>query len=104
MLYGRINCSAYSEITFITEYPYLFSVCGVTITEDSGIITSPNYPAPYSPNKTCKYSIENKPGCSIELIFEDLDIEKQISRRKKCYDYLEIREGNATGGPLLGQR
>lgn len=44
-----------------------------TLTDSSGIITSPSYPARYPPNSHCQWSIELEPASKIVVEFEFFD-------------------------------
>ncbi|KAL5234243.1 hypothetical protein ACI65C_001653 [Semiaphis heraclei] len=61
------------------------SVCGGIFTKKSGKIVSPNYPAKYSNNMNCNYTISS-PGDNIELTFKSFDLEGSNCR----YDNLTI--------------
>lgn len=63
------------------------SGCGGTVTSPSGSIISPHYPEPYNQNTECYWKIAVSPGSRIQLIFADLDLEKQ----GLCgLDYVEV--------------
>merc|ERR1712223_2092006 len=50
--------------------------CGGTLTDPSGIISSPGFPLPYSNNVDCTWLIQAPPGSTIEIEFMSFDIEK----------------------------
>lgn len=80
-------------------------VCGGIFTADNGNISSPNYPNPYSGERTCEYDILAPQGKVIILNIVDFDIEGH----SLCeFDYLQVFDGyqadNATSlGRFCGQ-
>jgi len=63
------------------------SVCGGTFSEGSGMIQSPNYPAPYPGSKQCVYIIGLDPGKAIQMNFLGFDIEGSVN----CiFDFIEV--------------
>lgn len=52
-----------------------------------GVITSPNYPRPYSGNLYCEYLIQLPVNERIKIIFDDVKIE---STQGCAYDSLEV--------------
>uniref|UniRef100_A0A669E0J6 Cubilin n=1 Tax=Oreochromis niloticus TaxID=8128 RepID=A0A669E0J6_ORENI len=76
---------------------FLYSGCGGDLVMETGAFNSPNYPDAYPPNVECVWTIRSSPGNRIQLSF----ITFQLQGDSDCQnDYLEIREGNATG-PLV---
>ncbi|XP_031559878.1 tolloid-like protein 1 [Actinia tenebrosa] len=69
------------------------SECSATLTTQTGLIMSPNYPGVYQHKKDCTWKIVVKPGSHVELNFRFLQIEEANDCR---YDYVEIFSG--TGG------
>ncbi len=63
--------------------------CGDTFTEDSGIITSPNYPRNYEHNTNCVMTIVVTGNKVITLYFTDMDIEGTYGAHCS-YDYIEV--------------
>ncbi|XP_071508868.1 bone morphogenetic protein 1-like [Diadema antillarum] len=77
-------------------------VCGGTLFEPKGFISSPSYPQHVIPNFTCDWSIA-VPGESA-LKFEFLDIDLAEPDDGKCDDsYVELREGLGELAPLIGR-
>ncbi len=73
-------------------------MCGGLFENETGVITSPNYPNPYEDSRTCLYEILAPLGKAIILHFEDFDLE-DTSYPDCDYDYLKVFDGidaNAT--------
>ncbi|XP_078507608.1 complement C1r subcomponent-like [Lissotriton helveticus] len=72
-------------------------------TEESGLISSPEYPQPYPPNLQCNYSIRLEKGLFITLKFLDtfeIDDHQQV----RCpYDLLKIEAGEQEIGTYCGR-
>uniref|UniRef100_I3KD12 Cubilin n=1 Tax=Oreochromis niloticus TaxID=8128 RepID=I3KD12_ORENI len=82
---------------FRATYSGSTSSCGGDLVMETGAFNSPNYPDAYPPNVECVWTIRSSPGNRIQLSF----ITFQLQGDSDCQnDYLEIREGNATG-PLV---
>ncbi|XP_066579431.1 cubilin [Amia ocellicauda] len=84
---------------FRAVYAASTSACGGHLHMESGSFNSPNYPDAYPPNVECVWNITSSPGNRLQLSF----IMFQLQPSSGCSnDYLEIREGNATG-QLVGR-
>ncbi|XP_051778188.1 mannan-binding lectin serine protease 1 isoform X1 [Erpetoichthys calabaricus] len=72
--------------------------------EQSGIITSSDFPNPYPKSSDCLYRIELEEGFIINLEFDDsFDIEDHPE--VTCpYDYLKIKAGQKEFGPFCGDQ
>lgn len=57
--------------------------CGGTLRGQSGVITTPNYPAEYNNNADCTWTVLAEPGDTIALVFSDFQLEDD-------YDLLEV--------------
>ncbi|GCB65123.1 hypothetical protein scyTo_0013419 [Scyliorhinus torazame] len=68
--------------------------CGASVTGNEGILLSPNYPANYSNNHECIYSIQTQPGKGIQL--------KSRTFRLQEGDILKIFDGKDSSSRLLG--
>ena len=73
----------------------------VTLTETSGVLTSPYYPRSYPSNEKCSWKITANEGERIVLVIEDLHI-RDCGSSCSC-DYLEIRNGSSSDG-ISGRR
>ncbi|XP_071499338.1 blastula protease 10-like [Diadema antillarum] len=61
--------------------------CDVSLTQQSGSFTSPEYPGEYPNNRDCKYSITVEPGFVINVTFVDF----QLEFHHACeYDFVEV--------------
>ncbi|XP_065344562.1 cubilin [Cloeon dipterum] len=74
--------------------------CGGILRSSSGHIESPNYPQPYGTNAECIWKIYVSKGNKINLWLVDFDMEKS-DFSSGCYDYVEIRDGDALDGKVL---
>lgn len=80
---------------FKAEYE---TICGETLTGDTGILKSPYYPSFYPADRECTYTIRVAVGKVIILQFLDFNIEES---QDCAYDYLEIRDGGVDRGSPL---
>lgn len=99
---GKTNARWFVVSGFQFQYQL---VCGGVFTADNGIISSPNYPNPYSGERICEYDISAPQGKVIVLNVLDFDIEAHTLCE---FDYLQIFDGyqadNATSlGRFCGQ-
>ncbi|KAG8515901.1 Cubilin, partial [Galemys pyrenaicus] len=79
---------------------YFFTNCGGIQTGESGVITSPNYPASYDSSTHCSWLLEAPQGHTITLTFSDFDIEAHAT----CsWDSVTVRNGGSPGSPIIGQ-
>nr|XP_020016661.1 cubilin-like [Castor canadensis] len=79
---------------------YSFTGCGGIQTGESGVITSPNYPAAYNSSAHCSWLLEAPQGHTITLTFSDFDIETHVS----CdWDSVTVRNGGSPTSPIIGQ-
>ncbi|KAK0410740.1 hypothetical protein QR680_005299 [Steinernema hermaphroditum] len=68
---------------FLFEYQTIDVGCGGIFSEDTGVVTSPNYPEKYLPHMYCIYQISVKPNKRVRLTFEVFDLEI-VSNREEC--------------------
>ncbi|XP_032222850.1 uncharacterized protein LOC116604499 [Nematostella vectensis] len=87
-----------TRVSIKTMVPTTAGDCVRIISGDSGILTSPDYPAQYPLNKECSWSITVPRGQRVELRFQFFDLEADPSCR---YDYLEIRDGQDARAALV---
>ena len=66
--------------------------CGGSFNIDSGVITSPNYPRPYTHRRRCLWYITVPEGRRITLTFTDFQLENP-SRWNYCYDSVQAFDG-----------
>ncbi|KAJ8334650.1 hypothetical protein SKAU_G00402890, partial [Synaphobranchus kaupii] len=74
--------------------PRCVAECGSSVTGTQGVLLSPNYPAYYSNNHECIYSIQTQPGKGIQLRARDFHLEED--------DMLKVFDGNSNLARLLG--
>jgi len=74
--------------------------CGGTFTLPTGEITSPYFPSNYPNSRECVYVVEQPPGVTITLNFEEFDVESHDECR---YDYLEVRDGDNENSSVIGR-
>ncbi|XP_040824205.1 cubilin [Ochotona curzoniae] len=89
---------------FVIEYEALdeSEVCIEDYTEESGTLTSPNFPNNYPNNLNCIYRITVETGKQISLHFTNFSLEE--SYFGACVgDFVEIRDGGYENSPLLGE-
>ncbi|XP_059143177.1 tolloid-like protein 1 [Physella acuta] len=83
--------------SFDAEYE---AICGGEISKEDGMLSSPNYPDPYRPQKLCVWKITVEEGFTTALKFQSFEIENH----ENCvYDYLEVRDGATELSPLIGK-
>ncbi|KAM6215214.1 cubilin [Rhynchocyon petersi] len=75
------------------------TACLEDYTEETGILTSPNFPNNYPNNWECIYTITVATGQQIALHFTNFSLEESIGH---CADFVEIRDGGYETSPLLG--
>ena len=102
-------------ILFLLKFPYfspqkayvqfilLPAVCSnmATLTETSGVLTSPYYPRTYPISTNCSWKITASKGERIVLVIEDIYI-RTCGSSCTC-DYLEIQNGLSSDG-ISGRR
>uniref|UniRef100_A0A8C7XQX3 CUB and Sushi multiple domains 2 n=1 Tax=Oryzias sinensis TaxID=183150 RepID=A0A8C7XQX3_9TELE len=81
-----LSCLATSAGTAAWDFPLPYcradDGCGGTLRGQSGVITTPNYPAEYNNNADCTWTVLAEPGDTIALVFSDFQLEED-------YDLLE---------------
>uniref|UniRef100_A0A672G2T7 CUB and sushi domain-containing protein 1-like n=1 Tax=Salarias fasciatus TaxID=181472 RepID=A0A672G2T7_SALFA len=82
-----LSCLATSAGTAAWDFPLPYcradDGCGGTLRGQSGVITSPNYPAEYNNYADCTWTVLAEPGDTIALVFSDFQLEDD-------YDLLEV--------------
>ena len=74
----------------------LVSVCprNITLTETSGVITSPFYPRKYPDNQNCSWQITARQGNRVKLESDmGLQIQQCGSKNACTCDYLQVQNG-----------
>ncbi|XP_071156308.1 cubilin-like isoform X2 [Mytilus edulis] len=82
---------------FQIYYDSTASGCGADLTTPTGSFVSPNYPAPYSHNAECFWTVTVSRGSTITLVFVDFDLE---NHHRCTYDYVKVREDGPQGQQL----
>eukprot|EP00069_Balaena_mysticetus_P005320 bmy_04745T0 len=82
-----------------TEVYNLISDCGGVQIGESGVISSPNYPASYDSLTHCSWLLEAPQGHTITLTFSDFDIEAHATC---AWDSVTVRNGGSPGSPIIG--
>ncbi|XP_067863040.1 CUB and sushi domain-containing protein 2 [Heptranchias perlo] len=90
----RITCLGGRRRVWSSPLPRCVAECGASVTGNEGILLSPNYPADYSNNHECIYSIQTQPGKGIRL--------KARSFRLQQGDILKIFDGKDSSSRVLG--
>ena len=85
---------------FLLEYRTLdfFTACGGNYSNASGILSSPSYPNAYPEAADCVYLISLPTGTYVNISFLVMDVDCQGTPS----DYIEIRDGDSEGSPLIG--
>lgn len=79
------------EMPFL-NVPYRSSLgCGREVSGESGVITSPDYPANYPINQECEWKITVTPGRSINITLDAMQLEQPFLGM--CFDYVELKYG-----------
>jgi cubilin len=79
--------------------------CGGTLTSDTGVIKSPNYPGYYAHRRRCHWVIRVQKSRKITLTFEDIDIESLFQRiTPMCTgDFIQVLNGYLPQSPEIGR-
>ncbi|XP_077137707.1 embryonic protein UVS.2-like [Ranitomeya variabilis] len=74
--------------------------CGAMLTDPTGVITSPRYPASYPASAECAWVIIAPDGFAVSLNVTEFNVEY----KKTCtFDYLLVFNGPVTTSPLIGR-
>ncbi|NXY67496.1 CUBN protein, partial [Glareola pratincola] len=79
---------------------YTFEACGGIQSGESGIISSPNYPEPYSSLSRCSWLLEAPEGETITLTFTAFHVENHSLCK---WDSVTILNGGSPGSPVIGK-
>ena len=70
------------------------------MTGESGFFTTPNYPKSYPSNMECEWTIVTSQGYTIELKFEEFNLENSGA----ClYDFVDVRDGSSEFSSLINR-
>ena len=83
----------------------LFTACGGTYSNGTGIMSSPSYPNQYPELAGCVYLISRPNGTYINISFITMDIDCQevVTSEGLQSDYIEMRDGKTEESPLMGR-
>ena len=70
------------------------SVCGGYLSQNQGVITSPNFPNDYGNNLNCFWGIRTRPGRTFTFWFDTMNITSANSTTCANGDYLMLRNGD----------
>ncbi|XP_038071725.1 blastula protease 10-like [Patiria miniata] len=82
MIAGTCKCTCppgYTGAQCEVDNSASLSKCRYELTEAGGSIKSPNYPSNYDNGLTCAWYIKGKPGSTITLTFEFMDVEDDVA-------------------------
>ncbi|XP_063777593.1 cubilin [Pseudophryne corroboree] len=76
------------------------TACDAAYTQETGVVSSPNYPNNYPNNRECVYTLTADINKQIMLNFTHFSLERTSDCIK---DYVELRDGGYHISPLLGR-
>uniref|UniRef100_A0A8B9CHJ0 Cubilin n=1 Tax=Anser brachyrhynchus TaxID=132585 RepID=A0A8B9CHJ0_9AVES len=79
---------------------YTFEACGGIQSGERGVISSPNYPEPYSNLNHCSWLLEAPEGATITLTFTAFHVENHSLCK---WDSVTILNGGSPGSPAIGK-
>uniref|UniRef100_A0A8C0FEB1 Cubilin n=1 Tax=Bubo bubo TaxID=30461 RepID=A0A8C0FEB1_BUBBB len=79
---------------------YTFEACGGIQSGERGVISSPNYPEPYSNLNHCSWLLEAPEGETITLTFTAFHVENHSLCK---WDSVTILNGGSPGSPVIGK-
>uniref|UniRef100_A0A8C8BEW9 Cubilin n=1 Tax=Otus sunia TaxID=257818 RepID=A0A8C8BEW9_9STRI len=79
---------------------YTFEACGGIQSGERGVISSPNYPEPYSNLNHCSWLLEAPEGETITLTFTAFHVENHSLCK---WDSVTILNGGSPGSPIIGK-
>ncbi|XP_078621462.1 procollagen C-endopeptidase enhancer 2-like [Branchiostoma floridae x Branchiostoma japonicum] len=90
-------------LSFLT-YPATSTECGGSLTSQHGVITSPDYPAPYPADTDCTWNITVPRGQVVLLTFDRIDLNPFPDAPEKCYLHkIEVYNGTDEAENLMGR-
>ncbi|XP_041439963.1 CUB and sushi domain-containing protein 2 isoform X1 [Xenopus laevis] len=90
----RITCLGGRRRVWSSPLPRCVAECGASVTGTQGVLLSPNYPANYSNNHECIYSIQSQPGKGVQLRARTFALHPG--------DFLKVYDGHNNSARLLG--
>ncbi|XP_037693302.1 cubilin [Choloepus didactylus] len=90
---GRVE-----HVGFHAEFS--FTGCGGIQMGESGVLASPNYPAPYDSLTHCSWLLDAPPGHTITLVFTDFALEAHTTC---AWDSVTVQNGGSPGSPEIGR-
>ena len=63
---------------YSTFVAFVHAACDDVLTEETGVITSPNYPVFYPPNSDCTFYVSIPAASGIRVEFNDFDMEYSL--------------------------
>ncbi|XP_055859998.1 uncharacterized protein LOC106058961 isoform X2 [Biomphalaria glabrata] len=97
----RCNCVLLCLVLYCTtEIQAAFTDCGGQLTEQAGVILSPNFPDSYPNDANCNWNITVAPGQIIDFRFKRLDMDRYSDQN--CLDFVMIFDGPSTQSIRLG--
>ncbi|XP_036397589.1 CUB and sushi domain-containing protein 1-like [Megalops cyprinoides] len=91
---SRVTCLGGRRRVWSSALPRCVAECGSSVTGRQGVLLSPNYPAYYSNNHECIYSIRTQPGRGVQLRARDFHLQEG--------DLLKVYDGSDNHARLLG--
>ncbi|KAH9523898.1 hypothetical protein Btru_047351 [Bulinus truncatus] len=77
----------------------VFTACGGNLTEQAGVILSPNFPNNYPNYATCYWNITVAPNQIIDFRFKRLDLDRYSDQ--SCNDWVSLYDGPGTQYPVI---
>ncbi|XP_032808661.2 CUB and sushi domain-containing protein 3-like isoform X1 [Petromyzon marinus] len=94
-----VTCVVYSGNNVAWDFPIpqcrAEGACGRTLRENSGVISSPNYPSEYGNDADCTWIVLAEQGDTISLVFNDFQLEER-------FDSLEVEGADPSSIWLTG--
>ncbi|ULU08358.1 hypothetical protein L3Y34_019493 [Caenorhabditis briggsae] len=89
------KCPANQPVVQVTPVPYNPSFCNNSILLAPGVISSPDFPLPYSGFQSCTYQLSTLGSFNILLRFSDFQLESGK-------DFVKVYDGSSENSKLLG--
>ncbi|KAI8487746.1 Domain first found in C1r, C1s, uEGF, and bone morphogenetic protein [Branchiostoma belcheri] len=101
---GVANTTLTIFLLFFLAYPASSAECGGSLTSQHGVITSPDYPAPYPTDSDCTWNITVPQGHVVLLTFDRIDLNPFPDAPEKCYLHMiEVYNGTDQAANLMGR-